>query len=281
MLLQSSWEGIILLRKTMPFFLLVLLLLLAACGEKPQTTPQSTLDVELLNNIRDGILYSLNEDKIIYPTDEETAAVINQLKKDFPLIQDVESGPQEHPLLTFVMDTDDKQQLQIAILKGIDELILTYTKDIDNVSDKAYFNLQSAMLRKEIEQIHERFLAEHRDGEKETLVFRGESENWRAILTVENIEYWRKENNAITYDNETKQVFSLQYKGSNLEEVGEVSYTYTTDGNSGGGTEYLDAEGKATNWIEGRGSLIRENNIISVGVEWNAGKETFDMNLDK
>lgn len=86
------------LRKTMPFVLLLLLLLLAACGEKQQTTPQSTLDVELLNNIRDGILYSLNEDKNIYPTDEETAAVINQLKKDFPLIQDVEAGPQEHPL---------------------------------------------------------------------------------------------------------------------------------------------------------------------------------------
>ena len=144
-------------RKMLFMTLLALLFLLTACGKKPA----STIDVSTFDYIHSGTIFSFTEDKLFYPTDEETDTVVKLLVEDLSLAQEQRGSPQGIPIFTFILDNiDDNQQLQIAVIEGRDELLLTYTADTNNAADKAYFHLQSTALREYMETLYEEILAD-------------------------------------------------------------------------------------------------------------------------
>ena len=154
-------------KKMLPvFWVLVLILFLSGCGEQSQTN--TPLNVKMLDDFQVGTLIVDGEDDYIYPTREEVKAVIEQLKEDFTLMQEIEAEPEEQAQMTLTMDTPDKKRLDIAVFDGNEELLIVYIKNTDDEQDKDFFSLQSYELREKIDDIYARilYLRENRKGKK-------------------------------------------------------------------------------------------------------------------
>ncbi|WP_342543684.1 hypothetical protein MHH33_09330 [Paenisporosarcina sp. FSL H8-0542] len=105
-----------------------------------------------------------------------------------------------------------------------------------------------------------------------TFAFSGESDNWMAELKVTQTE-----------DEYEEQELKIQYKGNDVDSVGEIKYIVET--NAGGfsgsglsleknGTLKASAEGNPTN-----AKIIEESEVI-VTIEWNSHTETIILKIN-
>mgnify|MGYP000860405045 CR=1 FL=1 len=269
-------------KKMLPvFWVLVLILFLSGCGEQSQTN--TPLNVKMLDDFQVGTLIVDGEDDYIYTTREEVKAVIEQLKEDFTLMQEIEAEPEEQAQMTLTMDTPDKKRLDIAVFDGNEELLIVYIKNTDDEQDKDFFSLQSYELREKIDDIYARilYLRENPKGQKETLTFAGENANWQAVLTVENTYYEKAEDNPRGYEQEEDGTFVLQYKGPDAENVGRFNFRYVTGYRSQGiDNALLEEGGKITTYIKSSTEdLFSKDDIITVWIERNGKREKFEMSL--
>jgi hypothetical protein len=102
----------------------------------------------------------------------------------------------------------------------------------------------------------------------------GEEEHWKATLDVSG-----KGDSAIHY--EEKEKFVLEYKGD-YSDISDaiVSYSYTENGETQGGTESPPGTKYIESSAEGSGSKIHgEDELIEVVVKWNDKEETIAMKL--
>ncbi|WP_394136875.1 hypothetical protein [Cytobacillus oceanisediminis] len=106
-----------------------------------------------------------------------------------------------------------------------------------------------------------------------TLNFSGETDNWSAELTVTQ-----------TKDDYEKQEFKLNYKGKDVNSVGDI--TYKVDTNAGGfgksGVK-LDENGihKGTEEANPTNAKVIEESEVEVTVEWNDNTETIILVINK
>ncbi len=103
-----------------------------------------------------------------------------------------------------------------------------------------------------------------------TFTFIGETENWSAELKVTQT----------SNDYETQE-FKLQFKGEDVNSVGEI--TYDIDTNSGG-FGYSDVKLNKNGFLTGRdeanpnNAKVIGNSEVKVSVEWNGKTETILLN---
>ncbi|MBH0229149.1 hypothetical protein [Halobacillus yeomjeoni] len=102
----------------------------------------------------------------------------------------------------------------------------------------------------------------------QTFDYSGESENWSANLKVEQT----------SNDYET-QDFVLEYKGSDISSVGEITYYVDTVGGFGGSGATLEDNGtlQASDEANPTNAKVSEHTEVEVRVEWNDNTETFKL----
>lgn len=106
-----------------------------------------------------------------------------------------------------------------------------------------------------------------------TFTFTGETEKWSAELKV-------TQNN----DDYETQEFKLQFKGKDINSVGEI--TYNIDTNAGGfgysGVK-LNKDGslKGIDEANPTNAKVIEESEVEVNVEWNDNTETIILNINK
>ncbi|EDL65749.1 hypothetical protein [Bacillus sp. SG-1] len=109
--------------------------------------------------------------------------------------------------------------------------------------------------------------------------FVGESENWEAELVFKGEEIFIKdpEGDINDYNTRTQSDFKLEYKGELSEIAGSsLSYSYDTGSEGSEGTrEDLDKKVIESHGGSKNGSIIPQDSIIEVTVEWNGEKENF------
>lgn len=100
-------------------------------------------------------------------------------------------------------------------------------------------------------------------------IFTGESDNWSVELKVTQGE-----------DDYEKQDLTLQYKGQDVNSVGEIIYTVATkaSGYSGNGAT-LDEKGIYTETNENNASnaKVTDKSKVNVTVEWNNQTESISL----
>lgn len=99
-----------------------------------------------------------------------------------------------------------------------------------------------------------------------TFTFAGETDNWSAELKV-------TQNN----DDYETQEFKLQFKGKDINSVGEITYNIDTNA---GGIGYSGVKLNKDGFLTGRdeanptNAKVTENSEVKVTVEWNGKTET-------
>jgi len=113
----------------------------------------------------------------------------------------------------------------------------------------------------------------------QTLIFKGSGTHWEAQVIYRYYEYWWEDSGGRwQYESWHTEHPVLRYKGKDIENVGEISFTCMAplDGMSGHTT--LDQNGYViTGSGESNGALTRKDDIYTVTVEWNGQKETFTL----
>jgi hypothetical protein len=106
-----------------------------------------------------------------------------------------------------------------------------------------------------------------------TFTFSGETENWSAELKV-----------AQTNDDSETQEFKLQYKGKDINSVGEITFKVDTNA---GGFGYSDVKLNKDGFLTGRNEAnptnakVSEDSDVKVNVEWNGITETIFLSKIK
>ncbi len=100
--------------------------------------------------------------------------------------------------------------------------------------------------------------------------FSGESEHWQADLTV---------NQSSDFE---KQDFVLEYKGEDIDSVGEIAYTVEGVGGFGRTGVTLEENGVIRDSEEASptNAKMSEDTKVEVTVEWNDQEETFTLLKD-
>lgn len=101
-----------------------------------------------------------------------------------------------------------------------------------------------------------------------TFTYSGESENWSANLKVIH-----------TSDDLETEEFKLEYKGTDIDSVGEITYRVVTSGSFERSGAALEKNGTLTysNEANQTHSKVTEHTEAEVTVEWNDNKETFSL----
>ncbi|MGY6212286.1 hypothetical protein ACXEO8_20140 [Cytobacillus firmus] len=102
-----------------------------------------------------------------------------------------------------------------------------------------------------------------------TLSFSGETDNWSADLTVTQ-----------TNDDYEKQEFKLNYKGKDVNSVGDITYKVDTNAGSFGKSGVkLDENGILIGTEEANptNAKVIEESEVEVTVEWNDNTETITL----
>lgn len=111
------------------------------------------------------------------------------------------------------------------------------------------------------------------DGYERNSVFKGESGNWSADLSVKKVGTGNKKLDTMIY-----KTFILKYKGKNANELGVVSYSYKT------ASSFTTANEENQNGVFTHQSSttapLSNDEIIEVTVKWNDSEEAFQMKID-
>ncbi|UQZ36215.1 hypothetical protein C2I18_23445 [Paenibacillus sp. PK3_47] len=115
--------------------------------------------------------------------------------------------------------------------------------------------------------------------------FTGESETWSAeyIQTA-----WEKyiipedEDKRVEYETSKKYNFELRYKGeqSDLEDIKQLHYKY--EGRGGSGSMNMEGPIPAEllkSGASGTGTMLKEDSIIKVNVDWDGKSEQFELRV--
>ncbi|EPD53259.1 hypothetical protein HMPREF1210_00990 [Paenisporosarcina sp. HGH0030] len=105
-----------------------------------------------------------------------------------------------------------------------------------------------------------------------TFDFSGESDNWTGELKVTQTE-----------DEWEEQELKLQYKGNDVNSVGEIEYNVETNaGGFGGSGLTLEENGtfKASKEANPTNAKIIEEAEVVVTIEWNGHTETIILNIN-
>jgi hypothetical protein len=97
-----------------------------------------------------------------------------------------------------------------------------------------------------------------------TFTYSGETENWSANLKVTQ-----------TSDGYEKEEFILQYKGNDVNSVGELTYNVESAGSFGKSAVSLNENGTLRDSIESNptNAQVTEYTEVEVTVEWNNNSE--------
>ena len=112
--------------------------------------------------------------------------------------------------------------------------------------------------------------------------YKGESAHWEVtgILKYFN-DNWEDESGKSHYDGYHTEYFELQYKRSDIEEVGPVSFEYERKGSSGSSTGLTlnDKGHTSTGSSGGSGWLLfePEEEIYHVTIKWDGKEEKLDL----
>lgn len=111
----------------------------------------------------------------------------------------------------------------------------------------------------------------------ETLVFKGESDNWIASITEDYTEIWKKgKHGRYVYDYNVTLYLSIEFKRCKEKPEKSVSIHLDAPGLGLGKPIYLDEKGRYSEKIyEGHyGShIIRRNEILLLELKWDSGKK--------
>jgi hypothetical protein len=101
-----------------------------------------------------------------------------------------------------------------------------------------------------------------------TLTFSGQTENWSSNLKVTQ--------NSDDYET---QEFVLEYKGADVNSVGEITYSVDSVGSFGRGGATLEENGTLRDRDEANptNAKVNEDTPVEVTVEWNGNVETFKL----
>lgn len=101
-----------------------------------------------------------------------------------------------------------------------------------------------------------------------TLTFSGETDNWSANLIVIQ-----------TSDDYETQEFILKYKGSDVNSVGEITYSVASVGGFGRSGAILEENGilKDSSEANPTNAKVSEHTEVEVTVEWNGNIETLKL----
>lgn len=119
------------------------------------------------------------------------------------------------------------------------------------------------------------------NGGKE-VIYKGESAHWEVTGTLEYYnDNWQDESGKQHYDGYHINGFELQYKMSNIDKVGPVSFEYERNGSSGSSTGLtLNDKGyTSTGSGGGNGWLLfkPEEEIYHITIKWNGKEEKIDL----
>lgn len=113
--------------------------------------------------------------------------------------------------------------------------------------------------------------------------FVGESEHWSAVFEIEGEEVFYEEEEIRKRDEKVDAKFMLSYKGP-LEEFAstkELYYEYKTPTSASGMRRQYDSPPEEKVFTNRSGSLVREDAVIEVTVEWDENTEKFTLETEK
>lgn len=114
------------------------------------------------------------------------------------------------------------------------------------------------------------------------VVYRGESTHWKQKVTRKYYQnWWDDENGKRHYQNYRIDSHELQYRLTDIKNVGPVSYRYKHGGGSGGGTGLtLDKEGYLNAGTSGGNGWLHSNpkdDVFHVTITWDDKEEELDL----
>jgi hypothetical protein len=108
-------------------------------------------------------------------------------------------------------------------------------------------------------------------------IYRGESESWAGTLTLKYYQHWFEEDGFLHHDSYYEKSPALQYKKSDIANVGPLTFEYET-GSSGGSSEgyTLNDEGYVKLGSgAGNGAILSEDAEVKFTVKWGEQEEHF------
>lgn len=114
------------------------------------------------------------------------------------------------------------------------------------------------------------------------VVYRGESTHWEPKVTLKYYQnLWHDEDGKRHYQSYHIENYELQYRLTEIESVGPISYKYKHGGSSGGGTGltldnegYIDAGSSGGNgWL----SSEPEKDVFHITITWDDKEEELDL----
>lgn len=114
--------------------------------------------------------------------------------------------------------------------------------------------------------------------------FKGESKHWTAVFHVDGEEVFYEEEEVTKRDRKVESEFRLTYKGEldELASVKDIRYEYRTPRSSTGRSLRLDdAPLREKVFTDSGNTLVREDEIIEVTVEWGDSTETFTLEAEQ
>lgn len=113
------------------------------------------------------------------------------------------------------------------------------------------------------------------------LLFKGEGSYWESEISLKYYEHWWVDNKGVTqYDSYHNSNPMIKYKGTDFSSIGEVRYSYLSRAGSGGSASKLDKDGCIRgSGIGGNGAFEREDDVLTMTVEWDGKKETFELRV--
>ncbi|SFD66192.1 hypothetical protein SAMN05216238_10340 [Lentibacillus persicus] len=112
--------------------------------------------------------------------------------------------------------------------------------------------------------------------------FTGESEHWSAVLEVEGEEVFYEEEEVLKHEEKADSKFMLGYKGP-LEEfasTSELRYAYKTPTSASETSRQYDVPPKEKTFTTRSNSLVDEDAVIEVTVEWDDMTEKFTLSSE-
>ncbi len=108
-------------------------------------------------------------------------------------------------------------------------------------------------------------------------VYKGGSESWEGTLTLKYYEHRFEEGGVIRYDSYYEKTPALQYKKSDIENVGPLIFEYEAGSNGGSAEGFtLNNEGYAKlGSSSGTGAILSEDAEVRFTVKWGGKEEHF------
>jgi hypothetical protein len=110
------------------------------------------------------------------------------------------------------------------------------------------------------------------------VIYEGESENWKGIFTLKYYEHWwHDETGTLKVEYYSEQYAEIQYKTSDIEDIGTIDFEYKTTSGSGRTTgDILDKDGHLKLGGDGgggNGSMPSLDEDIDFTIKWNGMEE--------